>query len=318
MITDGSYIRYLSAKKSVDDRALNRNVLDAFVRALPPATPDLPLRVIEVGAGIGTMIERLMAYDLFGDANYTAIDANAAHIAELNRRLPNWAEKRGFNVDVLPALDATRRRLRFSRDVRTVVVESRAIDVWDFCADDHYQGTWDVLIAHAVLDLLDAPHALPHLLSLLRNGGLFYFTINFDGATIFEPAIDPAFDAEIERLYHQTMDERITDGAHAGDSRTGRHLFQWLRRSGGDIIAAGSSDWVVFSGQHGYPADETYFLHFIVDTVRGALGQHPALASQHDRFAAWIAQRHRQIDDGTLVYIAHQIDCVGRYLNSFA
>ena len=312
MITDYSFIRYLSAKKTVDDRALNRNVLDAFVRALPSATPESPLRVLEVGAGIGTMIERLLIHDVLGYATYTAIDANAATFSELNRRLPNWAKEHGFTVDILSSQDTALRRMRLSRSAQNVVVESHTIDVFDLITDEHYHQSWDVLIAHAVLDLLDVPRTLPQLLSMLRSGGLFYFTINYDGATIFEPMIDREFDAEIERLYHQTMDERITNGIRSGDSRTGRHLFHWLRQNDVDVIAAGSSDWVVFGGAQGYPGDEAYFLHFIVETVRSALEQHPTMAAQHDRFLDWIAQRHRQIDAGTLVYIAHQLDFVGR------
>ncbi len=312
MIRNYSFIRYLSAKKSVDDRALNRNVLDAFVQALPAATPESPLRMLEVGAGIGTMIERLLTHDVLGHVNYAAIDADALNIAELSRRLPSWAKEHGFKVETSPSQDMSFPHVRLIKNRRRVVVEPRAIDVFDLVADNRNRGTWDVLIAHAVLDLLDVSRTLPQLLSLLRNGGLFYFTLNFDGATIFEPAIDPTFDAEIERLYHQTMDERITNGVPSGDSRTGRHLFRWLRRSGAEILAAGSSDWVVFSNKRSYPADEAYFLHFIVETVRQALEQHPALAAQRDRFVAWIAQRHQQIEDGTLVYIAHQIDFVGQ------
>ncbi|MEZ4708993.1 MAG: hypothetical protein R3A44_17435 [Caldilineaceae bacterium] len=57
--------------------------------------------------------------------------------------------------------------------------------------------------------------------------------------------------------------------------------------------------WVVFGqpderGKLGfYPADEAYFLHFIIDTMRGALDGDTALESA--RFARWIEQRHQQI-----------------------
>jgi SAM-dependent methyltransferase len=314
-MTDDRFTRYLSAKKSVDDRALNRRVFDAFAQALPSATRESPVRVLEIGAGIGTMIERLLSHAVFSQAIYTAVDADAANIVELNQRLPAWAAAQGFNVEVLPAQDATLKRMRFSRAAHTVTIEAHSLNVFDLVADQRERAAYDVLIAHAVLDLLDVPPALPQLLSLLHHHGLVYFTINFDGATIFEPALDPAFDAEIERLYHQTMDERITHGVPSGDSRTGRHLFHRLRENGVDLLAAGSSDWVVFGGANGYPDDEAYFLHFTVDTVRGALAEHPALASQRDRFAGWIAQRHQQIDAGTLVYIAHQLDFVGRRIN---
>jgi hypothetical protein len=75
------------------------------------------------------------------------------------------------------------------------------------------------------------------------------------------------------------------------------------------VLAAGSSDWVVFAGPDGYPGDEAYFLHFIIDTISRALHGHPELAGS--RFQAWIAQRHRQIEARELIYVAHQLDFLG-------
>ena len=279
-----SFTRYLAAKKTVDDRALNRNVWDAFCCALPPSTMTQPLRVLEVGAGIGTMIGRLIERGALTHAVYTAIDANAENINELKHR-----------VKPLP----------------NIVVEAESIDVFDWITRVQGKREWDILIAHAVLDLFDIPRALPLLLSLLRKGGVLYSTIVFDGVTIFEPTIDAVFDAEIEQWYHRTMDERIIDGKPSGDSRTGRHLFRWFAQAGVEILQAGSSDWVVYPRGQRYQYDEQYFLHFIIDTIRSALENHPALVSRRERFQSWIATRHQQIEEGTLVYIAHQLDFVG-------
>ncbi len=306
------YAHYLAAKKTIDDRALNRNVWDALARTLPPATPAAPLRVLEAGAGIGTMLERLTMRGVLTHAIYTAIDADAESIAELHQRLLAWGARDGWSVTALPSDNPAVRRAQLRANTREIVVETQVADMLAVIADAHMHATQDVLIAHAFLDLLDLPRGLPALLALLAPRGLFYFTINFDGATIFEPAIDPAFDAEIERLYHVTMDTRVTNGAPAGDSRTGRHLFQLLRQANTTLIEAGSSDWVVFAGAHGFSDAETFFLHFIVDTVDHALRDHPALAQRRTQFDAWIAERHRQIEDGTLVYIAHQLDFIGR------
>ena len=124
------------------------------------------------------------------------------------------------------------------------------------------------------------PPPCRRLLSRLAPGGLFYFTLNFDGATILEPPIDPDLDALIEALYHRTMDTRHCRGRPSGSSRTGRRLFGRLKEAGARLIAAGSSDWVVFPGPDGYPGDEAYFLHFIIDTIGQALHGHPELARQ--------------------------------------
>ena len=107
---------------------------------------------------------------------------------------------------------------------------------------------------------------------------------------------------------------RAARQAHSsGDSRSGRHLFGYLQAAGAQILAAGASDWVVFPGPDGYPADEAYFLHFIIHTIHGALAGHPEL----DPYCldAWAARRHAQIERCELVYIAHQMDFVGRWTN---
>lgn len=289
MSFERSFTRYLAAKRSVDDRALNCRVWQSLCAALPPQTSAAPLLVIEAGAGIGTMIDRLVTQHVVRHARYTAIDADAHSLRELELQAPDWQAR---------APDVT--------------IECEVAEILDWIHHAQGQRACDLLIAHAFLDLLNLPCAVPQLLSLVKPGGLCYFTLNFDGATIFEPEIEPSFDAEIERLYHQSMDERRVNGEPSGDSHSGRHLFQLLRQNRVEIIAAGSSDWVVFADRAGYHADEDYFLRFIIDTVRGALELHPQLASRRAEFLNWIECRHAQIDRGELVYIAHQLDFLVR------
>ena len=303
--TTFQFTRYLAAKKSVDDRALNRHVWHSLAQGLSPVDPDGPVQVLEIGAGIGTMVERLVEWGILRQATYTAIDADPDTIAASRRYLPAWMTQHGFKVQ-----EETTTRQRFGRNGYDIAVEVETIDVQRLIARTSGYRVWDLMIAHAVLDLLDLPTTLPGLVSLLRPGGLCYFTIAFDGATILEPPIDPALDAQIETLYHQTMDLRRIAGHRSGDSYTGRHLFSHLRTVGVEILDAGSSDWVIFAGPQGYPGDEAYFLHFIIHTIGSALRGHPELDPVALR--SWIAQRHAQIEAGSLVYIAHQLDFLGR------
>ena len=275
-----SFTRYLAAKKSVDDRALNEHVWQALAKALPQKQ----LQVLEIGAGIGTMVERIAERHLFtAGATYTAIDAQYTNIEEARQRLSS-----------LP---------------RSFSLQLEAVDLFEYAAREQGRCTWDLLIAHAFLDLVDLGRTLPLLFSMLKPGGLFYFTLNFDGDTILQPVIDPIIDPKIITLYHRTMDQRIIDGRPSGNSQTGRNMFSKIQDAGGELLAAGSSDWVVFPGKERYPADEAYFLHFIIHTIQQALQEHPELDST--LFEAWIAQRHAQIEAGTLVYIAHQLDFLG-------
>ena len=83
-----SFTRYLSAKKSVDDRALNQHVWQSLAAALPRATPEQPLQILEVGAGLGTTVERLYAGGMLTNATYTAIDLEPTLIAEARMATP--------------------------------------------------------------------------------------------------------------------------------------------------------------------------------------------------------------------------------------
>jgi len=299
-----SFTRYLSAKRTVDERSFNHHVWHRLLTWIETASRSEPLRLLELGAGIGAMVGRLLSANVLTKATYTAIDADPNPIAQARVQTPRWAAEAGFCVTETVSGMAVR------RDRQDVELRFETINLFDFIAREGGRQSWDILIAHALIDLLDVPTALPILASVLRPGGLFYFPITFDGASILEPAIDPPYDDHIEALYHQTMDTRMVRGHPSGDSRTGRHLFAHIRAMGATVLAAGSSDWVVFAGPAGYPADEAYFLHHIIHTMHAALAAHPQLDAE--RFERWLRQRQAQIEAGRLVYIAHQLDVLGQ------
>ena len=288
------YARYLAAKTTVDDRALNRHVLAELGRLMPAGAP----HVLEVGAGLGTMVARLMDRDVVGAGEYVLLDADR-HLLDGSRRwLCDWAAARGLGSDLLP--DGLR-----VGDLRVRLVHA---ELGSYLEAAHGAPA-DVLIASAVLDLVDVPAVLPGLLRLLVPGGVYWFTINYDGESIFAP--DHPHDDQIMRAYHRDMDERFRYG-QAGESRTGRHLFHHLRAAGAPALAAGSSDWVVSAGPDGnYPGDEAYFLRSILNTIQNALRNRQDQVEPAD-LADWLAARGRQLAAGELVYIAHQLDFVGR------
>jgi SAM-dependent methyltransferase len=303
---DVSFPRYLAAKRTVDDRALYRPAWEALRRAL--ALTSGPLHVLEVGAGIGTMIERALEWDLFGERAvvYTAIDEQAENIAAAGARLLQWAAAHGWQAQPAPA------GLLLERGAARLEARLQAAELFDWIGrvEAGAAPRPGLLIAHAFLDLLNLPASLPRIFDLLDPGGWFYFTINFDGATLLEPQVDAAFDELVQLVYHRTMDERVTDGRPSGDSRAGRHLFDLIPRAGGEILSAGTSDWVVYPQGGAYPADEAYFLHFIIHTMHTALRLRPEIEPR--RLEAWAARRRAQVEAGELTYIAHQLDFFGK------
>ncbi len=289
------YARYLAAKTTVDDRALNRQVLAELRRLMPAGTP----RVLEVGAGLGTMVARLMDWGVVGAGEYILLDTERELLDQSRRWLLDWAAARGLRGDLLP--DGLQ-----VGDLRVRLVHA---ELGRYLETDH-GALADVLIANAVLDLVDVPAILPGLFRLLVPGGVYWFTINYDGETIFEPG--HPHDDLVMRAYHRDMDERVRYGRPAGESRTGRRLFHHLRAAGAPALAAGSSDWVVNAGPDGnYPGDEAHFLRSILSTIQNALRGRQDRVEPAD-LDNWLDVRGRQLAAGELVYIAHQLDFAGR------
>jgi hypothetical protein len=284
-----SFPHYLLSKQSVDDRALNKDVL----RALKTHLPAEPVRIIEVGGGIGTMLARLIRWEIVRKAEYILVDEMAENIAYARAWIPQWAAASRLSVE-----RSEEDSLRVFDHAREVRIRLERADVFDFIQKNPAPA--DLLIAHAFLDLIPMPESLTKLLTLTNS--LAWLTINFDGVSTLEPTVDASLDAQIERLYHETMDARPT----GGDSRAGRHLFGHLRAVDAKMLAAGASDWVVHPVNGAYPADEKYFLHFILHFFEESLTGHPELDA--GAFANWLAARRAQVERGELIYIAHQMD----------
>jgi hypothetical protein len=290
------YTRYLAAKKSVDDRALNRGVLAELRRLLPPGEP----RILEVGAGLGTMVARLLGWGVLVAGEYTLLDVDGRLLRDACTWLTGWANDQGFRTEALP--DGLR-----VGNLRVRLVEAELGSYLEAGSGEPA----DVLIGHAFLDLVDVPAVLPRLLRLLVPGGAYWFTVAFDGESVFQP--DHPGDEQILGAYHGSMEARERYGRPAGESRTGRHLFGHLAAAGAPPLAAGSSDWVVHPGPDGgYPDDESYFVECILATIEGAVSGLVPPAELAD----WMATRRGQLARGELVYLAHQLDFAGRHPGS--
>lgn len=282
--------RYLRAKRTVDDRAIDRRVLDRLAEELADSRGEsvTPLRVLEVGSGVGTMPTRLLERDVLpGRVRYTAVDERPENVAAARDHLREWGFDEGEDGE-----------LGYADGDREVVVEPVVGDAFEV------GGEYDLLIAQAFLDLVDLDRALPRLFERLGSDGLFYFPITFDGGTVFVPEDD--LDGRIVECYHRDMDERESEGGSADHSRTGRRLFTQVPEAGGEVLAAAGSDWVVHPP---YPDDEAFFLRYILDTIEGAVADRPEL---DDAVHEWLDRRREQVEREELTYIAHQLDVLGR------
>jgi len=321
---------FLDAKRTIEDRALNRRVFDRFTDALADraaeqaaepdraaekaADPDRageqagapaePVRIVEVGAGTGSMIARLADWGALPPrVDYRAVDLDAAVIDLAGRRLPERLSAAGYRVDHVADGEAERLVARQPGDGINRRIEI-TLEVGDgFAIDD----AADAVIAAAVLDLVDLQPAVEELKGLLADGGLLYAPFTFNGHTSFLPR-EPVDDL-IERLYHRHMDEVREQ---PGDSRAGQKLLQTLPAADYTVLEAGGADWTVRPVDGAYPADESTALEHLLSTIDGALADYPVEVIDPDTRTAWIEQRREQVARGELTLVAHHLDVLAR------
>ena len=273
-------VRYLEAKRTVDDRSLSSRAIDRLLASLPEQ-----VRIFEAGCGTGATIPRLLNWGVAG--TYHGVDTDGTAVRHARDARPAELRARG--------IAATETATGFRTDSLSVAVEQG-----DALTAVEEIGPLDLLVAQQVMDLVDQDRALSAFTDAVGPGGLLYFPLTFDGATIFQPA--HPLDAEIVEAYHATMDARPN-----GDSRAGRQLATRLQRGPGELLVMAPSDAIVRPRDGAYPADEAFVLGSILDFVADELSEHDVPGVDE-----WLDTRRAQLRARELIYVAHRYDLLYR------
>jgi SAM-dependent methyltransferase len=270
---------YLEAKRVIDDRSLNRTVWQRMVDRVAQISRR-PVRIAEIGAGTGTMLDRLSEWGFF------------ARVV---------GEGRGVTYDAWEINPVTAALLQ-DRLTRTPGVEQGTAHVGD--VRDREDGErFDLVIANAVLDLFPPDEAAEMVAGLLAPGGVLYASIVFDGVTLLEPGIDDRLDTEVLRLYHRSMTQGF-----------GRRHVLALRAAGFEIAEIGSSDWIIPPRGEGPTPEERELIDTILgimdEAVSAQLSTAPDAAITRDELNEWIRRRRVQLDAGEILFEAHQMDFI--------
>jgi SAM-dependent methyltransferase len=163
-------------------------------------------------------------------------------------------------------------------------------------------GSVDLVVGHAIADLLPLNRLAARVAALARPGGLVHLALAYDGLTTFSPALDPALDETIVAAFHRHMDRPAIDAADYGGSLAGRRLAQALSAAGLDVLRDAPSTWVV-SARDDPGGRWVLFrlIRFVVDAVLEVGGVSPT------ELARWEASRHDAIASGKLsVRVEHR------------
>jgi SAM-dependent methyltransferase len=273
---------WLTARRPFDEAALDRPAI-AAIRDWSLTRAGEAILLVDLGSGTGVALGRAASW-LEGQA----IEA--------------------FAVERDPALLAAFIEPRSSR--RLSVVQLRAdllapLEPLGGPAD----GTIDLVLGHAIADLLPLDRLADRVRALLRPGGLAHLALTYDGETAFGPIEDPMLEARVMAAYHRHMDRnRRADPAYGG-SQAGGRLVAALRGAGLEIVRAAPSVWDVRPGGGHDDAARVVLermLTFVVDSLL-ELGN-PAAGEVR----GWAAARQLLLKAGELRLRVRHLDVLAR------
>ena len=293
------YTRYLWAKSTVDDRAINQEVLGFLDERLQEAGGrSASINVADIGGGVGSMLLRLlrMRTSKWPHLEYTIIDIKHDLLKEARRVVQAQTINRIRKVSVEdvgkePCVNSSSGSDSISKhseqsyskvedDLPSLkLTEVRVHFVLQDAVQHLLQSTdkYDLIIAASFMDLTSYSKILPAVRQAVtpRNRlALMYAPFTFDGVTDLRPASceGNSFDRWVESQFHARMGEMFEE-ATPDQHIAGRRLLSALREYDMRIRKCGSSSWVVHPEEDGYSQDEAYFLNCILTLIQGSISE---------------------------------------------
>ncbi|MGX2038735.1 class I SAM-dependent methyltransferase [Methylocaldum sp. MU1018] len=288
---------YLEAKFALDQRSLNREVETEFARWLANQPR---LACLDLGAGTGASVQRLLNLATDADLHITAVDRDRALLSIARDKMSGLLGNGGWRVSAEPA------GIRARRNGREVSIDFVCGDLQHF-APDRTSGSYDAVIAHAVMDLLPLTTMTERIARWLRPKGIFYSTVNYDGETALFPVYaDEELENRILAVYDASMEARRVWDENSGGAYSGRRLHRILGEIGFEPIAFGSSDWNIAPLRRRYRDRDAVCLAALLDMIRDEAARSRQFPK--DSLDRWQRERRARLAAGELGLIIHQID----------
>jgi len=289
---------FLQGKFALDERSLNREVRAAFLDELG-RLPEI--HCLDVGTGTCATLRRLLNSGWAAPLFLTALDRDPGLLGIARRDAAGWLRASGLE----PRMEEGVLRTCGQRIIEIRFVEGEL-------KDHRAHRRYNVVTAHAFLDIVPLHEALRLFAAWLQPGGLLYASSHYDGDTALLPVYDDAgFEAELLAHYNRTMEQRRVDGQGTGGAHCGRRLHGLLPEHGFDISAYGASDWSITPFMGEYRDSDAVCLEALLEMILGEgqrSGRFPA-----QRLDRWREQRFGLLRQRRLGLIVHQLDLLARY-----
>jgi hypothetical protein len=296
-----AFADFLQAKFALDERSLNREVRAAFLDALHGLAH---IHCLDVGAGTCATLRRLLNSELTTPLSLTALDRDPGLLDIAGQEAEGWLRALGLQ----PRLEAGAIQTQGKRGERLTAIRFAVDEIKDHRPDRLY----NVITAHAFMDLAPLPETLRLFSAWLQPGGYLYASTNYDGDTaLFQVYDDADFETKLLEHYNHTMEQRRVDGQATGGAYCGRRLRELLPEYGFEILAHGSSDWNIAPVAGQYRDGDSVCLKALLEMIHGE-GQRSGLFREDD-LDRWHEDRLRLLRERRLDLTIRQLDVLARY-----
>ena len=277
------YPRYLQALKPVSARAQHPTLKARFLDALEKRATSIkrPLQVLEIGAGRGDQMEWVLdaAHERGISVRYDALEPDASNRTVVQSKVTQHPQYEGS-------------------------VSVHGTTLFDF-AGQSSTGTYDVVMARSVLDLMDLDQALSTIDTLTSPSLVLYAPLTFALVTRFAPAVKRDLlqtERQIIKNYHRSTRRKTNIEK---DSYPPHKILEWALQN--DMYGTmKASDWVLIPERKQYTKDKQYIIESILAFMYDEASEAGCVAqSQLD---AWWDARYQMLREGRLIYTANQFD----------
>ncbi len=292
---------WLASRQPFDERALDGRAIEIARRWAAQRPDGRPIRVADLGSGTGVALRRATQWLRGRPAMLFAIDADSGVLGAA----PTAWNDHGWAVHPRPgdglAMYAVDRGGQRATVVPIVGNVLEPLDGPGGPAD----RTVDLVLAHALADLVPLDRLAGRVAALLRPGGLAHLALTYDGETVFHPSDDAALDARVMAAYHQHMDLPRVNCSTYGGSTAGKRLARALEEAGLRLLRVAPSIWRVRAESgDGVAARDVMarMLRFVVES-QADLGAIPA-----GELARWERSKRHLIESGLLSLRVRHVD----------
>lgn len=305
---------WLAARQPFDEAVLDRVAVAAILDWANTVPADRPLRVVDLGSGTGVALRRAARWLAGRQVEAFAVDADRGLLAGAPAA---WAVEAGPALPPGPSSPPESGRPERGPAPYDVLLDGTSMTVVPLIGDllrpldqlgGPADGSVDLLLGHALADLLPLDRLATRAAALLRPGGLAHFALTYDGETAFEPVDDPALEARVTAAYRQHMDRPRRQRQSYGGSTAGRRLREVLEQAGLEVPRAAPAVWDVPGP--GDPAAARLLLDRMLRFVVGSLHElgEPPAAEVH----RWEASRRELLERGQLRLRVRHLDVLAR------